>query len=123
MNKIEVLENTIKQVEASDTLLRYYYTNEQKDCFCAVGHIMERCGVDMDQLLIYREEEQERLNGKDITALFNFEDVMAPLIEAGFDYKELDRLQGINDGIGDNTERKEEVLQALKTMLDNSFPF
>jgi hypothetical protein len=110
-NKLEVLETVRNTIEASGTI-RYQYTNG--NCMCAVGYIMNECGVNMDLLFT----GDEALNSKSIDRILE-EDIMGPLEDVGFNEEELARLQRINDSASNLDERRAEVLQYIDRMIED----
>lgn len=83
-----------------------------KDCYCAVGHVMAICGVDIDTITD---------DGADNTmaiGTFPAEDLM-PLLEYGLTVDELSALQAINDNTDVPYEtRKKRLLLFADVMID-----
>lgn len=108
--KIAVLESVIEQIEMNGTIIANYV--DRRGCKCAVGYIMDQCGVDMDFL------ERQRVNDELIDRLFiSFPRAMEPLMDYGFTSEELEKLQQINDDTDDSYQRAEEVINYLHDMI------
>ena len=70
---------------------RYVEQIDGKTCYCAVGHLMKECGIDLTPIA-----EQPELNEMEI--IFDeFKEIRATLEQYGFTYYELKEIQFYND--------------------------
>jgi hypothetical protein len=105
MNKLDILKQAKENIQR-DGVIDYQYVGvvEGKECFCAVGHLMNVCGMD---LTLYREDKF--YNGEPV---YLIQDDFIPLIDKGFSISELEILQKTNDA-----GTQDEVLLVLDKMI------
>lgn len=111
-NKKRVLEKLKKKVQKYGVISCEYVGNlNGKTCYCAVGHLMNLCEVDM-------EEVRMMYNGDNVGSFENSNGMklIAPVLNEGFTIRELHILQMINDDVRDS-ERKKEVLEHIDFMI------
>lgn len=102
---LQVLKNRIK----TDGVIKYSYIkkdDEGKACYCAVGHLMDICGVDME---IFQDDAE--LNGESIERAYRQDDIFQPVKELGFTIDELHIMQSYNDG--QDVDRLTQYIEAL----------
>jgi len=111
-NKKRVLEKLKKKVQKHGVITAEYVGNMGgKTCYCAVGHLMTLCGVDM--------EEVKMMYNSDVIGVFensNRRKLIQPMLDEGFTMSDLRRLQIINDDSG-NFTRKKDVLEEIDIMI------
>jgi hypothetical protein len=105
MNKAEVAKKVLERIETQGTT-RYTYIEEVdgKTCFCAVGHLMDECKVDMN---IFKQSDY--LNGTTVNRIID--DYLDPIVQVGFTFDELSLMQHYNDS------REPEKLRQLLEQL------
>lgn len=129
MNKIEVLETVKKRVEEQGvSQYRYVDASESSntECFCAVGHVMAVCGVNLD---LFKENSFlnrygiDRMFRSDAPEMTDLEQpilddyILDPLKEAGFTFMELASIQELNDSLDEDEHRKVAVIEKLDRMI------
>lgn len=110
--KLRTLQKLRKKVQKYGVIdCEYIRERDGKDCYCAVGHLMNVCGVDMDTI-------KSCYNGDNIGSfdVSNAEKLIQPILDEGFHMLDLQRLQGVNDSHGDHV-RKREVLTFIDEMI------
>ena len=109
--KIAILEQVMEQIERNSTISCNYIDN--RGCKCAVGYIMDQCGVDMEFF-----DRHDKVNDETIDRLIvAFPRAMEPLQDYGFTSEELQQIQNINDSADDSYQRAEEVINYMYAMI------
>lgn len=115
LKKVDALKRLKKKV-LKYGVIGYQYVGKNPDgkrCHCAVGHLMNLCGVDMDKISMTCNSEiismvsQESVGGN----------IIAPLLEVGFTVSELNKLQTVNDN-GTKFSRKKDVIDCIDDMIE-----
>lgn len=100
MDKQHILDTLKARIREQGVIEnRYYIQREGKSCFCAIGHLMDICGVDMEGIRIQANSEPL------VNIDQRFPHYMEPLYKAGFTLDELSKLQDVNDDWEDVHER------------------
>lgn len=92
--KRKALENLRQHILEEKPLVNCLYVEEVngETCYCAVGHIMNSCGIDLTEM--YKDIE---LNGSGV-----YSEQVTPFVQKlqgyGFTLAELTKLQNDNDG-------------------------
>ena len=94
MTEREIALRKLQSALINDEVLaihEYIENRFGKTCYCAVGHLMKECGIDLAPLL-----EDEHLNTR---AIFHdgLSDMVEKMQEKGFILEELETLQHFND--------------------------
>lgn len=113
MGKDELMLGLRKRLATAPVINNRYVGDD--GCFCAIGHLMDMTGVNMNEVRAYA-------NSTTITRLVVERPLfLRPLLIAGFAVDELQRIQDLNDGYDTEKERKDHLGRYIDRQLNVHF--
>ena len=101
---LEKLRNRI-QLGEEFAVEQYVEEYNGRVCYCAVGHLLKDCGIDLTDLKEDYFINSRRIDSNDLTQYAK------PLLDVGFELDELRKIQSLNDGA--YTEDLEQYIGSL----------
>lgn len=114
MNKIEALNKLRTEIKSNGTIKYHYVEN---GCFCAIGHLMKVCGIDVPTFFNETWEDKNTINIGTLTCSLEDDEEMKKLLSI-FNEVELEEIQTCNDEYVEEEERNKELISLIDKMIE-----